>query len=39
MITRRRVALFLLFAAFVACFGADGVRHAARKRTVDYVRW
>ena len=27
----RRVFLFLLFAALLACFGADGDRHAARR--------
>jgi hypothetical protein len=27
----RRVLLFLLFAALLACFGADGERHAARR--------
>jgi hypothetical protein len=30
----RNVFLFLVFAALLACFGADGDRHAARR----YVR-
>jgi len=27
----RRLLLFMLFAALLACFGADGDRHAARR--------
>jgi len=27
----RRLFLFLLFAAMLACFGADGDRHVARR--------
>src|ERR1700721_1851564 len=38
VITRRSGTLFLLCAAFVACFGADGVRYAARRLTVEYLR-
>jgi hypothetical protein len=39
VITRRRLALFTLFTALVACFGADGVRHSAWRRDVEYIRW